>query len=63
MYWLNFLMPLVFDILRGYINSTSSKKDDEVLKIVQDGARYLSNKDNNNVTDYEASLLEDKRVK
>lgn len=58
----NWLVPLAIEIIKSYINSTSSKRDDEVLAIVQDGASYLANKQNNNVSNYEASILRKKEI-
>ncbi|MDD2651732.1 MAG: hypothetical protein PHX44_01700 [Sulfurimonas sp.] len=63
MFTFQWLMPLVFDLIRGYINSTSSKSDDEVLSIIQYGASYLANKDNNTLSKYDADLLLKKEMK
>ena len=38
-------------------NSTESKKDDKVLEIVQDGAKYLASKPNNTVSTNIANSL------
>ncbi|BFU77175.1 hypothetical protein ALC152_03900 [Arcobacter sp. 15-2] len=44
------LLKLGINLVVSYINSSNSDKDNEVLKVVQDGAKYLSNKQNNDVT-------------
>jgi len=44
------LLRLGINLVVGYINSSKTNKDDEVLKVVKDGAQYLSNKQNNDVT-------------
>ena len=41
---LNLLIPVAIKIVESYITSSSSKKDDEVFKIVKVGADYLVNK-------------------
>lgn len=46
---LNLLLPLGVSILKLYIESSSSKKDDLILSTVQDGCKYLELKDNNTV--------------
>lgn len=44
------LLKLGINLVVSYINSSNSSKDDEVLKVVQDGAKYLSQKQNNDIT-------------
>jgi hypothetical protein len=44
-----FLLPLAVELLRSYLNNSSSKKDDLILQVIKDGAKYLSQKDNNNL--------------
>lgn len=44
------LVPLGVAILRGYMNSPSSKMDELILNNIKDGCQYLANKDNNTVT-------------
>jgi len=44
------LLKLGINLVVSYINSSDSSKDDEVLKVVQDGAKYLSQKQNNDIT-------------
>lgn len=44
------LLKLGINLVVNYINSSHSSKDNEVLKVVQYGAKYLSNKQNNDVT-------------
>jgi len=48
--WSSILLKLGINLVVSYINSSNSDKDNEVLKVVQDGAKYLSNKQNNDVT-------------
>lgn len=40
-------LPLAVNTVVKYIDSSSTKKDDEVLKVVQKGARYLVDNTNN----------------
>ena len=45
--WQSLLIELGFYFVKKYINSSETKKDDKVLKLVQEGARYIvDNKDN-----------------
>lgn len=43
------LVPLGVAILRGYMNSPSSKMDELILNNIKDGCQYLANKDNNSI--------------
>lgn len=43
------LVPLGVAILRGYMNSPSSKMDELILNNIKDGCQYLANKDNNSL--------------
>lgn len=45
---LEFALPLAMTIIRSYIISSSTKKDDEILEIVKVSSRYLA--DNNTTT-------------
>ena len=44
------LFNLAINLITNYIKSSDSSKDDEILKVVQKGAKYLSAKDNNDIT-------------
>lgn len=46
----NLIVPLAVELVKAYVNSSSSTKDDKVLEIVQTGAEYLSRKPNNTVS-------------
>lgn len=48
--WQMMLLNLGINLVKSYIKSSDSSKDDEILKVVKDGAKYLSSKDNNDVT-------------
>jgi len=48
--WQIILLNLGINLVKSYIESSESKEDDKVLDIVKDGAKYLSAKDNNDVT-------------
>lgn len=48
--WQVMLLNLGINLVKSYIESSDSSKDDEVLNMVKDGAKYLANKDNNDVT-------------
>jgi hypothetical protein len=51
------LMPFAVNMVKEYVKSTDSTKDDLVLSLTQDTAQYLCNKDNNSVTEYVAKSL------
>lgn len=60
--WLNWLLPLAIEVIKSYIDSTSTKSDDRVLEIVKVGAGYLANKTNNDITNIEALNLAQKQI-
>jgi len=57
------LMPFVLDLIVVYIKSSSSKQDDKVLEIVQEGAAYLAQKENNNVSYVDSSNLKQRQMR
>jgi len=48
--WQMFLLNLGINLVKSYVESSNSAQDDKVLDLVKDGAKYLANKDNNDVT-------------
>jgi len=48
--WQYMLLNLGINLVKSYISSSDSKQDDKVLSVVKDGAKYLSAKDNNDIT-------------
>jgi len=48
--WQMMLLNLGINLVKSYIESSDSKRDDKVLDLVKNGAKYLANKDNNDVT-------------
>ena len=48
--WQAMLINLGINLIKSYIESSNSKQDDKVLSVIKDGAKYLANKDNNDVT-------------
>lgn len=60
--WLNWLLPIAIEVIKGYINSTSTKSDDRVLEVVKVGAGYLAKKSNNDITNIEALNLSQKQI-
>lgn len=60
--WSNWLLPIAIELIKRYINSTSTKSDDKVLDVVQVGASYLANKSNNDITNIEALNLKQKQI-
>ena len=57
------LMPFVLDLIVVYIKSSSSKQDDKVLEIVQEGAAYLAQKENNDVSYVDSSNLKQRQMR
>ncbi len=57
------LVPLAVDLIRMYIKSSDTKKDDKVLDVVKEGCYYLSqNPSGNNVTVNDYLSLSNKQV-
>jgi hypothetical protein len=56
-------MPFVLDLIVVYIKSSSSKQDDKVLEIVQEGAAYLAQKENNDVSYVDSSNLKQRQMR
>lgn len=53
---LRLALPVAFQFVSRYIKSSDSKKDDTILMIAKESAKYLSLKDNNTLTS-DISLL------
>ena len=47
----DFLINFAIDKIIAYIKSSKTHKDDKILKVVQEGAKYLAPKTNNNLSD------------
>jgi len=56
------LVPYVLKLLSSYISSSDSKKDDEILVMVQTGCSYLSEKDNNNLSASDAQFINNRSM-
>lgn len=56
------LLPFALELIKGYIRSTDSKKDDLVLNIVKEGVCYLESKDNNDVKNVDMFNILDKKI-
>lgn len=53
-----FLLNLGINLVKSYIESSDSEQDDKVLEVLKDGAKYLSKKDNNDITvDFADSII------
>ncbi|MDY0327552.1 MAG: hypothetical protein RBR07_04810 [Arcobacteraceae bacterium] len=59
----NIIIPVAVELLKKYIDSTSSTKDDKVLEVVQSGAEYLAIKHNNTVSTQIAQPLKNCTMK
>ena len=59
----NIIIPVAVELLKKYIDSTSSTKDDKVLEVVQSGAEYLARKHNNTVSTQIAQPLKNCTMK
>lgn len=51
------VLPVAFEAVKMYIQNSSSKKDDKVLELVQQGAEYLAQKPNNTLSTTDASIV------
>ena len=56
------LIKLGVSLVTSYIESSSSKKDDKVLELVQTGASYLAKKPNNTVDNSLSVQLNEKSM-
>ena len=45
--WQSFLLNFSLSLIKKYIDSTETTQDDKILNLVKDGAKYLSDSDNN----------------
>lgn len=59
----SFLLPLAVELIRSYIKSTDSKKDDVILDIVKDSVCYLEGKDNNSVNSYAKETIQNAKMR
>lgn len=46
---ISYFVPLAVELLKLYIKTTDSSKDDKVLEVVQTGCVYLAPKGNNTI--------------
>lgn len=60
--WESLLIKFAIGAISNYIESSSSKSDDRILSIVQEGASYLAKKPNNTIDSVLSSQLEDKKM-
>ncbi len=51
------VLPYLLEMLLAYIKSSDTTQDDKVLKIVQEGARYLAPCPNNSLQYFEADKI------
>ncbi len=51
------LLPFAIDIIKKYVASSDSKKDDKVLEIAQETCKYMASKDNNTLSIDTASSI------
>jgi hypothetical protein len=61
--WQSLLIELGITLVKSYIKSSESKKDDKILDIVKTGADYLSKKPNNTLDTYTSDNLSQKKMK
>lgn len=55
--WQVMLLNLGINLVTKYIESSDSKQDDKVLEVIKDAAKYLSSKDNNDISTDLASTI------
>lgn len=60
---LSFLLPIAINIVKRYIDSSDSKRDDEILKVVQDSCVYLCAKDNNSLDLVTSKVISEIKMK
>ena len=57
------LFNVSYWIIKGYLSTSSSKKDEMLLDMLKMGVGYMAQKDNNNVTFIDYQNLEKTKVK
>lgn len=58
-----FILPIAITIIRGYIKSTDSTKDDIILDLVKDSIIYLSDQPNNTISKNIANMIDIQAMK
>lgn len=61
--FLNILIPIAVTIIQVYVRSSTSKHDDSILHIVKLLANYLSVKPNNDLSVFDANIINQKIIK
>jgi len=56
-FWIRLLLPVAIDVIMKYIRSTDTKRDDEILKIVEVGAGYISAKNDDDLNSKIAKVI------
>ena len=56
---LKILLPFAVDMVKDYVKNSDTKHDDIVLDIVNEGAEYISQKDNNLLVPFATSVIKD----
>jgi len=62
MIW-DILFNIGYWVVKGYLSTPSSTKDEKLLDLAKDGIKYLASKENNNVTYTDYLNLENTKVK
>lgn len=53
-----FILPIAITVIRSYIKSTDTTKDDMVLDLVKDSTKYLSENDTTTISKQISNMME-----
>ncbi|WP_332444342.1 hypothetical protein [Wolinella succinogenes] len=57
------LVPLAVEVLKSYVSSSATSKDDKILEVVKTGAKYLADCPECSITDSQARFLDTQTIK
>ena len=57
------LIPLAVEVIKSYVASSATNKDDKILEVVKTGAKYLADCPECSITDSQARFLDTQTIK
>ncbi|ADR33998.1 hypothetical protein Sulku_1335 [Sulfuricurvum kujiense DSM 16994] len=59
---ISYFVPLAVELIKAYVKTTDSSKDDKVLEVVQTGCAYLAPRGNNTVNFGTVSVVDSHKM-
>lgn len=56
------LVPLAVEVIKSYVASSATSKDDKILEVVKTGARYLADCPSCSITDSQARFIDSQTI-